>query len=200
MSKWGIEEQETLNAIKKIGFRGKLLNIAAGDGRFNNKLLEIADSLTAIDISEDELELLKKECPNNLKSKLSVKKVDITEYLPFKDETFDGIFCTGTLHLFGKEQLKKILIEIKRVLKPDGKLVLDFATDIKRLDDSNNLVIFPGEESYSFEEATTLLKKLLKDFKLTIEDSIFTEENLDSTTTGYKYITGKFLVISGIKK
>lgn len=200
MSKWGIEEQETIDAINKIGFRGKILNIAAGDGRFNNKLLAYADSLIAIDIKEEELELLKKECPSKLKNKLYIKKVDITKKLPFKDKSFDGVFCTGTLHLFYKEQLKKILKEITRVLKKDGKLIIDFATDIKRLDKFNNLVILPNEESYCFDEATILLKEVLKDFELTIEHSTFKEENLDSSITGYTSITGKFLIISGIKR
>ena len=36
MSKWGIEEQETLNAINELS--GITLDIAAGDGRFINKL------------------------------------------------------------------------------------------------------------------------------------------------------------------
>ncbi len=37
MSKWGSEEKETIEAIEKIGFKGKILNIAAGDGRFNEE-------------------------------------------------------------------------------------------------------------------------------------------------------------------
>lgn len=52
MSKWGIEEKETLDAINNIDFSGKILNIAAGDGRFNNRLLELAQSVTAIDIDD----------------------------------------------------------------------------------------------------------------------------------------------------
>ena len=32
MSKWGIEEKETLAAIDKIGLTGNILDVAAGDG------------------------------------------------------------------------------------------------------------------------------------------------------------------------
>ncbi len=35
MSKWGMEEQATIDKIKEIDFKGKILNLAAGDGRFN---------------------------------------------------------------------------------------------------------------------------------------------------------------------
>ena len=55
MSKWGIEEKETLEAINKIGFKGNILDVAAGDGRFINSLLESSDTVTAIDIDENEL-------------------------------------------------------------------------------------------------------------------------------------------------
>lgn len=69
MSKWGIEEQETINAIKKVDFHGDILNIAAGDGRFNNRLLKNADTVTAIDVSNSELEFLKRDCPKEFKEK-----------------------------------------------------------------------------------------------------------------------------------
>lgn len=52
MSKWGIEKKETLNAIKEIGLYGDILNIAAGDGRFNNKLLELSNRVMTIDIND----------------------------------------------------------------------------------------------------------------------------------------------------
>lgn len=199
MSKWGMEEQETINAIKKVDFHGDILNIAAGDGRFNNRLLKNADTVTAIDISNCELELLKRDCPKEFREKLFIQKVDITQSFPFKTESFDGIFCTGTLHLFDQSTIIKILKEIKRVLKKEGKIVLDFATDIKRLDACGNPVVFEKEGNYSMEEAITLFNKQLKDFSLIIEKASFTEENLESDT-GYQFITGRFLVIRGTKK
>lgn len=199
MSKWGIEESETLDAIKKIGFSGNVLNIAAGDGRFNNKLLELSDTVTAIDIDDTDLKILMSNCPDNLKNKLYINKVDITKRFPFEDATFDGVFCTGTLHLFDKETITNILKEIKRVLKLNGRMILDFATDIKRLDKDGNKVTFDGERNYSIDEAIALFNEQLKGFDLTIESANFTEENLEDNT-GYNFITGKFLVVSGISK
>lgn len=199
MSKWGIEEIETLNAIKEIGFYGNILNIAAGDGRFNNKILELSNTVLAIDIDENELKILEKNCPRELKNKLHTKKVDITDIFPFKDKMFDGIFCTGTLHLFEQEIVIKILKEIKRILKNNGKIILDFATDIERLDKNGKKIIFDKEGSYNSEEAIDLFKKELIDFSVNIEVSTFSEENLDDDA-GYKFIKGNFLVISGTKK
>lgn len=199
MSKWGIEEKETLDAIKKMNMQGTILNLAAGDGRFNNYLLEYADKVIAVDKSASELEILKDNCPQHLNNKLETQVVDVTEKIPFADSTFDGIFCTGTLHLFKKEITANIIDEIKRLLKNGGKIILDFATDIKRLDKDNNPIIFKEEGSYTTEEAITFFKEQLIDFDIDIQVYTFREENLDDDT-GYKFITGSFLVISGSLK
>ena len=196
MSKWGIEEKETIEAINKIGFSGNILNIAAGDGRFNNMLLELSEKVTAIDLNENELELLKENCTKDLVNKLFIKIVDITKEFPFLEKTFDGVFCTGTLHLFDKETIVKILQEIKRVLKVNGKIVLDFATDIKRLDKNKKQVVFEGEGNFETKDAISLFKENLQEFDLNIEVSTFMEENLDDDA-GYNYISGSFLIISG---
>lgn len=198
MSKWGIEEKETIDAIEKIKFNGYILNVAAGDGRFNNKILEYADKVMAIDILESELKLLKEDCHESLKDKLFTKVVDITQKIPFEDDKFDGIFCTGALHLFNKKTIAKILEEMSRVLKVNGKILLDFATDIRRIDKNNNLVIFDDEGNYHTEEAIDFFKEQLNNFDLSIEVSKFIEEDLEEGV-GYNFIEGNFLIISGKK-
>lgn len=196
MSKWGNEEKETLEEIDNIGLFGNILNLAAGDGRFTNKLLEKADKVTAIDINKEELNILKDNCNKDLINKLNMELVDITQKLPFQDMSFDGVFCTGTLHLFDKDTLFKILNEVKRILKSKGKILFDFATDIKRIDKYGNQIIFDGEGNYKKEESILMFKKYLSDFSLIIKESTFIEENLDENA-GYKSIEGNFLIISG---
>lgn len=198
MSKWGIEEKETLDAIKKMNMQGTILNLAAGDGRFNNYLLEYADKVIAVDKSVSELEILKSNCPEHVTNKLETQVVDITQKTPFTDSTFDGIFCTGFLHLFKKDIIANIITEMKRLLKNGGSIIWDFATDIKRLDKNNNPIIFPEEGNYATEETITFFKEQLTDFDIDIEVSTFKEENLDDDA-GYKFITGSFLIISGLK-
>lgn len=198
-SKWGKEEDETIEAINNIGFSGDTLNVAAGDGRFNNRLLKLSQKVVAIDIDASELKSLEKKCPKSLENKLYTKIVDIAQKFPFRDAAFDGVFCTGTLHLFDRETIIKILQEIKRVLKSNGKIVLDFATDIKRLDKKNNQVMIDGEGSFTIDEAVSFLKEQLRDFSLTIKTATFMEENLEDKP-GYNYISGNFIVISGVKK
>ncbi len=198
MSKWGIEEKETLDAINEIGLSGNILDVAAGDGRFINELLKLSQSVTAIDINKKELDCLKNNCFKEYSNKLNIEIVDITKTFPYEDNLFDGIFCTGTLHLFNKDKIGFIVKEIERCLKKNGKIVLDFATDIKRYDKNGKEVIFEGEGCYSSVEAILLFKELLKDFSFSIQKSTFSEDNLDDA--GYNCIKGNFLIISGYKK
>ena len=145
MSKWGTEEVETIEAINKNNWSGNILDVVAGDGRFLNVLLKLAESVTAIDIDENELAVLKSSCPENLCRKLNVAIVDITKKLPYSNSTYDCVFCTGTLHLFDTETIAFILSEMNRCLKSGGKIVLDFATDIERIDNEGSKIIMQGK-------------------------------------------------------
>src|SRR3989344_1657398 len=75
---WGVGDKDTLELLKKIEIRGKWLNLAAGDGRYNLNLLEKADSVVASDIDESALDKLWQNTPEQFKSKLKTKVFDIT--------------------------------------------------------------------------------------------------------------------------
>lgn len=51
---------------------------------------------------------------------------DISNLGRFMDNTFDLIFCSGTLPYLKPHQLEKALLEFKRIIKPDGKILLAF--------------------------------------------------------------------------
>lgn len=50
-------------------------------------------------------------------------QADIFEH-PFKDKTFDAVISKDVLSLGGIDERKKIIYELKRVLKPEGKLLI----------------------------------------------------------------------------
>lgn len=199
MFKWGKEEQETIEKLEKINLKGRILNLAAGDGRFNEYILKLAENVIAVDINKEDLMKLESNCPQYLKDRLEIKCIDITKRLPFEDNTFDGVFCTGTLHLFDLETINSILEEIERILKHEGKILFDFATDIIRIDKNGKKVILDGEGNYSLKEGVKIFYDKLKHFNIEIEQSKFKEGDLDEES-GYKFIEGKFLIVSGMCK
>lgn len=198
-SKWGDEEKETTAIIKRVNFSGKVLNVAAGDGRFNNELLIYADHVVAIDNDINELHKLKNRCPNNLIKKLSTNVVDVTKKLSYGDNSFDGVFCTGFLHTFKDEKLNKIMIELHRILKKGGKIVIDFATDIRREKEDGGLITYEGEGNYALDEAKQIFCKMSELFNLNFEYGKCHESDLYLNDIKYDFKCN-FLVAYGSRK
>ena len=44
--------------------------------------------------------------------------------LPLQAVTFNGVFCSFTLELFSREEIRIVLQEIRRILQPDGRMVI----------------------------------------------------------------------------
>lgn len=173
---WGFGDKYTKQLLKKIEIYGKWLNLAAGDGRYNLNLLEKADFVVAGDIDESALSKLWHNTSEEYKAKLDTKTFDITKKFPFEDNSFEGIFCTGTLHLFPKGVLRKIISEIDRILKSNGKVIIDFATDIKRTSPSGKLITFGKEPLYTLEDAKIILKNLFRKYQIEMHESKVIED------------------------
>jgi SAM-dependent methyltransferase len=198
-SVWGTEDKATKNLLQSARITGKWLNLCAGDGRFNNHLLGNADEVIAVDIDESALQKLIRITPRTLKSKLSTKTMNIARSFPFEDNTFDGVFCVGTLHLFPKQVFKTIFSEIERVLKHSGRIIIDFATDIKRTYPDGSLWIIENEPNYRLEGALAFLKKAFRDYKVNIITDKVDPEKVKLADKEYIF-TSNFILIDAIKK
>jgi len=196
---WGIGDKDTLELLRKIEIRGKWLNLAAGDGRYNLNLLEKADSVLASDIDESALEKLRQNTPDKFKVKLQTKVFDITKRFSLENNSFDGVFCTGTLHLFPKEILRQIFSEIDGILKPHGRILIDFATDIKRVLPDGKLYLRKSEPQYGLKEAAKFLTELLKNYKVQIVESEVPEEEIKTRGFVYRF-SCKFILLVADKK
>ncbi len=84
------------------------------------------DKIIGVDISSEMLEIGKKKIKKlGLSEKIELKLGD-SENLPFEDNTFDAV--TVAFGVRNYENLEKGLIEMRRVLKQDGRLiVLEFS-------------------------------------------------------------------------
>lgn len=203
MSVWGRGEAITWKAIEREVAEGKWLDLGAGDGRYLPQLLEKVDQLVLADIDPKEIDKAQRILTAKQKEKILIEVFDMTKPFPFENSAFGGIFCTGTLHLFTRDKLKLIFKEITRVLKPKGKLVFDFATEVKRIGPDGKKVVLTDRPDYSLvwkkDDVKRMLKEMLKEFNLKFSESTFTD-NL-TNEPGYGFVTeGNFFLVIGKKK
>ena len=108
---------EIVNRIRSANPK-KLLDVGCGTGNVLMKLDTNEDvSLYGLDISEKMIETAKK----NLGNKAELKVGD-SEYMPWEDHSFDVIVCNASFHHYPNPE--KVLLEIKRVLKSNGILII----------------------------------------------------------------------------
>ena len=117
----GITEQELKGVFKAGIMSGHALEIGPGPGYLGLEWLKKTSGtrLTALDISENMLQIAQKNASEyDLSERVKYVKGN-AEKLPFADNTFDAVFSGGSLHEW--EHPIKTFNEIHRVLKPGGK-------------------------------------------------------------------------------
>lgn len=96
----------------------KLLHAGSGAGQVDKDNV-LKFKITALDISSEALKLYKKVNGE----KAALLKASVLE-IPARNSTFDGVYNLGVMEHFTKDEDEKILTELRRVLKPNGKIVL----------------------------------------------------------------------------
>ena len=99
-------------------YSGKLLDLGCGVGQYSKYFYDKGFSVTSADISERALAYLTEKY-----NAIDTVRVDMTEPLPFEDESFDVVFANLSIHFFSENDTASLLSEIKRVLKDDGIFV-----------------------------------------------------------------------------
>jgi len=98
-----------------------------------------AEKIIGLDISPEMLEVGKKKISKKSLENLISLQVGDSENLPFEDNTFDAITVAFGVRNF--ENLEKGIVEMQRVLRKDGKLVvLEFSKP----------TIFPFKQLFNF--------------------------------------------------
>lgn len=110
-----------LHNWERIELQDRVLDVACGTGEFERLLLERnpTQKITGIDISENMLSVAKEKYqtyPNVEFHQASVHS------LPFASQSFDLVVSANAFHYFDEPEVA--LAEMKRVLKPNGKLVI----------------------------------------------------------------------------
>jgi ubiquinone/menaquinone biosynthesis C-methylase UbiE len=111
-SEWKITERENfMNMLLHEGKRN-LLEIGAGTGNDAKLFSDNGYEVTCIDLSSEMIRFCKEKG-------LNAKVMDFYE-LGFPDNYFDAVYALNCLLHVPKYEIDKVLMEIHRVLKPDG--------------------------------------------------------------------------------
>jgi SAM-dependent methyltransferase len=116
----------TMHYINKYAKEdAKILEIGAGTGRYSIALAKAGYDVTAVELVEHNLEVLKANSvgmPN-----IQAYQGDALDLSRFADDTFDVTLLFGPLyHLYEKEDVQKSIDEAIRVTKPDGVILVAF--------------------------------------------------------------------------
>lgn len=107
---WIEEYREYFNS------KGKCLDLGCGIGQYSKQLIKYGYDVISSDISDIALNKVKEFNKN-------VIKLDMRNKLPFSDNEFDIVFANLSIHYFLDKDTKKLLLEIKRILKDNGLFI-----------------------------------------------------------------------------
>lgn len=124
----GVFEKKYRNmALERLNIeRGEIvLEIGFGTGHCLKQMAELVGEngkAYGIDISSGMLEVSKQRLEEaGLLDRVKLQCEDVLKK-PYKDNKFDAVFMSFVLELFDTPEIPKVLAEIKRVLKPNGRL------------------------------------------------------------------------------
>lgn len=169
-----IESYYLLNRWENLGFKS-FLDLGCGLGRHTVLFASNGFDTYGFDISSDGLNKTK-EWLDSLGLKANLVEGDMLS-LPYTDELFDSILCRNVISHQDTCGVKKIIGELKRVLKPGGECYLTLGskstwgfkqTSWPLLDENTRLRMDEGPEYEipHFYADYDLIKELFKDFKI----------------------------------
>jgi len=147
------ETYPLLTRWNKAGFK-KLLDLGCGIGRHAIFFANNGFEVDVFDLSEEGVEKLKKLAQEK---KLPIKSsVGDMLSLPYKDNAFDCLVAYHVIYHSDDEGIKKVLSEIKRVLKKDGEAYITF--------NSQNSDSFKAVDNKHITQNTIVKEKYYPDY------------------------------------
>ncbi len=103
----------------------KILDICTGTAANAIAIAKLnTDSIiVGIDLSKEMLHIAQKKVDSNDLNNVKLYNMDASD-TTFEDNTFDVIIISLVLHELPEELASKILLEAKRILKPEGKILV----------------------------------------------------------------------------
>ncbi|MEH2272219.1 MAG: class I SAM-dependent methyltransferase [Nostoc sp.] len=128
----------------------QVLDLCCGSGQTTEFLVKLSQNVTGLDASPKSLQ----------RARLNVPEASyieaFAEKMPFADNLFDVVHTSVALHEMEPQQLRKIINEVYRVLKPEGVFTLvDFHAP-------TNPIFWPGVSVFLWLFETETAWELLK--------------------------------------
>jgi ubiquinone/menaquinone biosynthesis C-methylase UbiE len=111
--------EELENRVPELSGRA-LLDVGCGTGLAEELFATEERYLIGLDLAGDMLQIAKARC-----DRASFVCADGSGGIPFPDNTFDAAFCFALMHHLRRDQRRRMMREIARVIKPD-RYVLTF--------------------------------------------------------------------------
>lgn len=108
--------------FKKFGIN-KVLDLGCGSGRHTVYLIKKGFRVYGIDIAEEGIKITK-EWLKEEELRANFKAGSIYKKLPYKDNFFDAVISTNTIHHARIKDIRKAVQEIERILKPKGLIFI----------------------------------------------------------------------------
>lgn len=151
------------------------LDLGCGIGRHSVLFGLNGFNISCLDISEDGINKTKKWCESE--NIVADYKISDMLNLPYKDNSFDCILCFNVISHTDTSGVKKVISELKRVLKDDGEVYLTLCsketwgfkqTDWPMVDANTKLRMEEGPEKGipHFYADYELIKDLFSEFKI----------------------------------
>ncbi len=151
------------------------LDLGCGIGRHSVLFGLNGFNISCLDISEDGINKTKKWCESE--NIVADYKISDMLNLPYKDNSFDCILCFNVISHTDTSGVKKVISELKRVLRDDGEVYLTLCsketwgfkqTDWPMVDANTKLRMDEGPEKGipHFYADYELIKDLFSEFKI----------------------------------
>lgn len=163
----------------------EVLDLCCGWGQSTRYLVQRSPFVTGLDASPNALASARKAVPQ-------AKYVEgWAENLPFADASFDIVHTSAAMHEMQPDQLRKILQEVFRVLKPGGYFTL---VDFHR---PTNPLFWPGVATFLWLfETETAWSLLQTDLVATLTEIGFTVKPLQLHAGGSLQVLGSSKAIT----
>ncbi|UNM97392.1 class I SAM-dependent methyltransferase [Ignatzschineria rhizosphaerae] len=172
---------EDLEALQKYLSHSKaanVLDLGCGAGHVSFNVAPKVQSVTAFDLSDSMLEVVKNSAKERGLNNISTVKGNV-ESLPFDSQTFDLIISRYSAHHW--HDVEQALREVRRVLKPNGRVIfIDvvspghpvfdlYLQTVEVLRDTSHVRDYPAGEWIEMFNNARLFLKNSESFRLRLE-------------------------------